>query len=78
MAEKYGIGTRCYAAELMMGVVTEMANLEKAYSPLPKYPATSRDIALVVDESMAVGDIEKAIASAGGNILKNNKLFDVY
>ena len=78
VAEKYGIGTRCYAAELMMGVVTEMANLEKAYSPLPKYPATSRDIALVVDESMAVGDIEKVIASAGGKILKNIKLFDVY
>ena len=53
-------------------------NLEKAYSPLPKYPATSRDIALVVDESMAVGDIEKVIASAGGKILKNIKLFDVY
>ena len=78
VAEKYGIGTRCYAAELMMGVVTEMANLEKEYSPLPKYPATSRDIALAVDESMAVGDIEKVIASAGGKILKNIKLFDVY
>ena len=61
-----------------MGVVTEMANLEKEYSPLPKYPATSRDIALAVDESMAVGDIEKVIASAGGKILKNIKLFDVY
>lgn len=78
VAEKYGIGTRCYTAELMMNVVTEMADLEKVYRPLPKYPATSRDIALAVDESMAVGDIEKVIASAGGKILKNIKLFDVY
>ena len=78
VAEKYGIGTRCYAAELFFNVITEMANLEKAYSPLPKYPATARDIALAVDESMAVGDIEKVIASAGGKILKNIKLFDVY
>ena len=78
VAEKYGIGTRCYVAELFFNVVSEMANLEKTYKPLPKYPAVSRDIALVVDEDTAVGDIEKTIKEAGNELLRNIKLFDVY
>ncbi len=78
VADKYGIGTRAYACELMFGLVTEAANTEKVFKPLPKYPATSRDIALVVDEAMTVGEIEKVIKSAGGKILRDVKLFDVY
>lgn len=78
VAEKYGIGTRCYAAELMFNTVTELANLEKVFSPLPKYPATSRDIALLVDEDVAVGDIENVIREAGTEILREVKLFDIY
>ncbi len=78
VAEKYGIGTRCYAAELMFNTVTELANLEKVFSPLPKYPAISRDIALLVDEDVAVGDIENVIREAGTEILREVKLFDIY
>ena len=78
VADKYGIGTRCYAAELMFNTVTELANLEKAYTQLPKYPSTSRDIALLVDEDVAVGDIEKVIRAAGTEILRDVKLFDIY
>ncbi len=78
VTEKYGIGTRCYTAELMLNVITELADTEKAYSPLPKYPATSRDIALVVNEDMTVGQIEKVIEKAGGKILRKVELFDVY
>ena len=78
VAEKYGIGMRCYTAELFFNVVIEMADLEKVYTPLPKYPATSRDIALVVEEDMAVGDIEKVIKEAGGKLLREIRLFDVY
>lgn len=79
VADKYGLGgTRAYVAELMFNVATEMADTEKVFKPLPKYPATSRDIALVVDEAMTVGEIEKVIKGAGGEILRDVKLFDVY
>jgi phenylalanyl-tRNA synthetase beta chain len=78
VADKYGIGTRCYAAELMFNTVTELSDLEKVFSPLPKYPATSRDIALLVDEDMLVGDIENVIRAAGTEILRDVKLFDIY
>lgn len=78
VADKYGIGTRCYAAELMFNTVTELSDLEKVFTPLPKYPATSRDIALLVDEDVLVGDIENVIRAAGTEILRDVKLFDIY
>ena len=78
VAEKYGIGTRCYAAELLFNIIIELADLEKSYKPLPKYPAILRDIALVVDEDMAVGDILEVIREAGGKILRKAGLFDIY
>ncbi|MCR5481819.1 MAG: phenylalanine--tRNA ligase subunit beta [Clostridia bacterium] len=78
VADKYGIGTRCYCCEILFEAVVRNANVEKAYKPLPKFPATSRDIALLVDEDVQVGTIEKIIAENGGDILENVKLFDVY
>ncbi|MBR5516357.1 MAG: phenylalanine--tRNA ligase subunit beta [Firmicutes bacterium] len=76
--ETYEIDARCYTAELFFNVVTELANTEKSFSPLPKYPTMSRDLAFVVDEAMTVGEIEKVIRLAGGEILRDVKLFDVY
>lgn len=78
VCEKYEIGTKCYVCELFFNVVTEFANTNKAYKQLPKYPGTSRDIALVVKEEMTVGELEKVIKEAGGKILREVKLFDVY
>lgn len=78
VAEKYGIGTRAYCAELFFGTMVELSNTVKQYRPLPKYPSITRDIALVVDESMSVGEIEKVIWGAGAEILTSIKLFDIY
>ena len=78
VAEKYGIGVRAYTAELFFATVTELSDTTKAYHPLPKYPAMSRDIALVVDEDMTIGEIEDVIRHAGAEILREVKLFDIY
>ena len=78
VTEKYGIGTRCYGAELMFNTVTELADLQKVYTPLPKYPAVSRDIALLVDKDIPVGEIEAVIREAGTEILREVRLFDIY
>ncbi|NBI63857.1 phenylalanine--tRNA ligase subunit beta [Clostridiales bacterium] len=78
VADKFGIGTRAYCCELFFDSVIRHANIEKAYEPLPKYPATSRDIALLVDEDLQVGDIEAVIQEEGKAILENVRLFDVY
>lgn len=78
VSEKFGIGTRAYVCELFFDSVIRHANIEKAYEPLPKYPATSRDIALLVDEDIQVGDIERIIKEQGKTILEKVQLFDVY
>lgn len=76
--EKFGIGTRVYCCEMFFDAIVRHANIEKSYEPLPKYPAASRDIALLTDEEVQVGDIETIIREQGGDILENVKLFDVY
>lgn len=79
VAENYGMdGMRIYCCELMFDSVIRHADTNIVFSPLPKYPSTSRDIALLVDEDMEVGKIEEVIKANGGNILENVKLFDVY
>ncbi len=45
---------------------------------LPKFPAVSRDIALVVEESVGAGPMMEAIEKAGGKTLESVKLFDIY
>ena len=79
VAENYGMdGMRIYCCELMFDSVIRHANTEILYSPLPKYPSTSRDIALLVEEDMEVGKIEAVIKENGSAILESVKLFDVY
>lgn len=78
VAAAYGMDIRCYTCELMFDVVARMAQTNIRYTPLPKYPSTSRDIALLVDETVPVGDIETVIKRSGGTILKEVKLFDIY
>ncbi|MGP1569554.1 MAG: phenylalanine--tRNA ligase subunit beta [Eubacteriales bacterium] len=78
VAENYDINTRVYMAELFFEHLVEIADRKLVYRPLPKYPATSRDIALVVDESIEVAHIEKIIKENGGEILEDIALFDIY
>ncbi|MHC1722902.1 MAG: phenylalanine--tRNA ligase subunit beta [Aminipila sp.] len=78
VTEKYGIATRCYVCELFFDNVLSKANREIVYKPLPKYPSTSRDIALLVDEAVPVGKIREIIKENGGKILEKVELFDVY
>ncbi len=76
--ENYSIGTKAYVAVLDLPSMMEHANMEKQYTPLPKYPATSRDLALLCDEELPVGEIEKTIRGAVKNHLESVNLFDVY
>ncbi len=78
VTEKYGIGTKTYAAELALDGILALANTTKIFKPLPKYPAIIRDIALVVKESETVGNIEAVIKKTAGDLLKDVKLFDIY
>ncbi|WP_435877194.1 hypothetical protein [Sporosarcina highlanderae] len=51
---------------------------ELLYSPVPRYPSISRDIAFVVERETSAGILETIIRQAGGKLLKDVKLFDLY
>lgn len=76
--ENYGIGARAYVAKINIPELMAKSSDEKIYKPLPKFPATTRDISVVADLAMPVASIEKAIKNAVGSILEKVELFDVY
>ena len=74
----YGINRRAYVAKLNLRTLFSLEKVEKQYHPLPKFPASTRDIAILCDDSLPVLTMEKAIKSAVGKILEKVELFDVY
>lgn len=78
VASNYGIGDKVYCGEFFLDRLIEFSSREIQYSKPPKYPSTSRDIAMVVSESTPVAEIEKVIKEAGTEILRSVKLFDIY
>jgi phenylalanyl-tRNA synthetase beta chain len=78
MAKNYDFSAPVYVAELDFDSIFALANTEKVYRPLPKYPATTRDFSFVCDEDMEVGAIEGVMAKAGGKLVENVALFDIY
>ncbi|MBQ3107890.1 MAG: phenylalanine--tRNA ligase subunit beta [Firmicutes bacterium] len=78
VADAYGISAKAYCCELKFEDLVGLANTEIVYKPLPKYPASSRDIALLLDESVEAAKVEAIIRGAAGSLLESVALFDVY
>lgn len=75
---EYGIETRAYAAVLDLEAVYKNRQKEIRYAPLPKFPAITRDIAMICGEELPVGKLEETIRSAAPDVVESIKLFDVY
>ena len=78
VAKNYGIDAEVYCAELNFTRMLSLMLPDPTYVPLPKYPAVSRDLALVCDEEVTVAQAEKIIADAAGKLLRDVQLFDIY
>ena len=78
VAKNYDIKERTYICELDFDSIVEEAVFERKYKALPKYPAVERDIAVVINKDILVGDIEKVIWENGKDIIEEVNLFDVY
>ena len=76
--EAYGIGAETYVAELDQEALRAAADPVKEYHPLPKYPAVTRDLAVLVHEDIYVLQLEDCIREAAGDLLETLELFDVY
>ena len=78
VAANYGVDTGLYCAELSVEALLAARGAGPEYVPLPKFPAVTRDIAVVCDESVTVGALEAAIRRGAKGLLKGVSLFDIY
>lgn len=76
--ENYSITKRAYLAEMNLTKLVKYAKTNKTYTPVPKFPAVERDIAVIVEEQVEVGQIEKIIKKKAKKLLENIQLFDIY
>ena len=76
--DNYGIEKRAYLAEVNLSKVTKYSKANKKYVEVPKFPAVERDIAIIVDEKVEVGQIEKIITKKAKKLLEKMQLFDIY
>lgn len=67
-----------YTAEILLQPLYEHANEEIKYRELPRFPASERDIAVVVDDSVEAGAMLAAIREAAGELLQSVQVFDVF
>jgi len=78
VAQNYGLDCEVYCAEIDFSKAFELVLPEPTFTPLPKYPAVTRDLSLVCDEAVTVAEIEDVIAANAGKLLRSVKLFDIY
>ena len=78
VAKNYGIEAEVYCAEISFTKLLNHLLPDATYTPLPKYPTVTRDLALVCDEEITVAQAENVITAAAGKLLRGVKLFDIY
>ena len=78
VAANYGVDAELYYADLKFDALFASRGADPEYQPLPKFPAVTRDIAVLVDKAVTVGTMESSIQAAAKGLLKDVTLFDIY
>ncbi len=78
VAASLGLGGRIYVFELDMETLAASLKGIPAFSPLPKFPASCRDLALIVDKDLSYGEIITEINKINTKLIEKIDLFDVY
>lgn len=76
--EAFEISKRTVIAEVNLELLGQIRSKMGHVHALPKFPAVTRDIALVMDEATTVGSVLAAIRKAGGALLESAEMFDIY
>ena len=76
--ERYGMTKRAVVAELNLAALLAAFKPMGEMKPLPRFPAMTRDLALVMEEGVNVGPLMASMKKAAGNLLESIALFDVY
>ena len=78
VCKNYGIDAEVYCVEIDFTKLFELRLPDPTYTPLPKYPSVTRDLAVVCDEAVTVAQAEDVITAAAGKLLRGVRLFDIY
>ena len=78
VAANYSVDAELYYADLKFDALFASRGADPEYQPLPKFPAVTRDIAVLVDKAVTVGAMESSIQAAAKGLLKDVTLFDIY
>ncbi len=78
VCEAYDVPVRVMAAEIYLTPLYVGQGGVPQYHPLPRFPAATRDLALVCEETLPAGDVDAVIRKAGGKRLESLSLFDIY
>ncbi len=78
--EAYGLKEAVYFAEINWDLVFKKAKskIKRKYKPVSRFPAVDRDLAVIVDRDQDVGGLSEIIRKAGGNLLQQVSVFDIY
>lgn len=76
--ENYDLKKKAYIGHIDFTDIVENSDLNIEFKQLPKYPAITRDLALVVKEDLLVGEIDKLIRKHGEGLIEKIDLFDIY
>ena len=76
VADAFETGGECQVLDLDLDLVASLGAGATHYAPLPRFPKSPRDIALVVKSDVPVGDVERALREAAGELGTEVQLFD--
>jgi phenylalanyl-tRNA synthetase beta chain len=76
--DAYGVTQPLFVAQLNLDILYAEKKPGVTFRALPKYPAATRDLALIVDEGEGAGDMMNAIYKAGGKRIEQVDIFDIY
>ena len=78
VVENYDMKGEAYVAVIDLPKLTELATFDRKYEGIAKFPASTRDLSMVMSKNIFVGQVEEVIKKYGGKLLENYELFDVY
>ena len=78
VVKNYGLAAKTYYAQVDIAALYDLVKFEKKYTGIPKYPAVSRDLSLVMSKKLPAGRVEEIIAKCGGKLVEHYELFDIY
>lgn len=76
--DNYDINSRVYICELDIDLLIKKASTDIKFTDLPRYPASSRDLAIIVEERLPAWDIIQTIKETGNDLVEKVELFDIY